>query len=73
MQRPGPWSVLGIVRPACCRPHRPPALLAMCAGLIALFSAVTPFLLGGGVTGQTAFILVGFGLLGLSFGQASGA
>jgi MFS family permease len=48
-------------------------LLAMCAGLIALFSAVTPFLLGGGVTGQTMFILVGFGLLGLSFGQASGA
>jgi MFS family permease len=48
-------------------------LLAICAGLIALFSAVTPFLLGGGVTGQTMFILVGFGLLGLSFGQASGA
>ena len=48
-------------------------LLAMCAGLIALFSVVTPFLLGGGVIGQTIFILVGFGLLGLSFGQASGA
>ena len=48
-------------------------LLAICALLIALFSAMTPFLLGGGVAGQTVFILVGFGLLGLSFGQASGA
>jgi len=48
-------------------------LLAVCALMIALFSAITPFLLGGGVVGQTAFILVGFGLLGLSFGQASGA
>ncbi|WP_448207850.1 MFS transporter [Azospirillum sp. sgz302134] len=48
-------------------------LLAICAGAIALFSAVTPFLLGGGASGQTTFILVGFGLLGLSFGQAAGA
>jgi MFS family permease len=48
-------------------------LLAICAALIALFSAVTPFLLGGDAAGQTAFIIVGFGLLGLSLGQASGA
>nr|WP_084164147.1 MFS transporter [Skermanella stibiiresistens] len=48
-------------------------LLAICAALIAVFSAVTPWLLGGGSTGQTAFIVLGFGLLGLSFGQASGA
>ncbi len=48
-------------------------LLAICAGAIAIFSAVTPFLLGGGATGQTAFILLGFALLGLSFGQAAGA
>lgn len=48
-------------------------LLAFCAFLIALFSAVTPFLLGGNSVGQTAFILLGFGLLGLSFGQAAGA
>lgn len=47
--------------------------LAICAGAIALFSAVTPFLLGGDATGQTVFILLGFGLLGLSFGQAAGA
>jgi len=48
-------------------------LLAICAGLIAVFSIVTPFLLGGGSVGQTVFILVGFALLGLSFGQAAGA
>jgi MFS family permease len=48
-------------------------LLAVCALLIALFSAITPFLLGGGIAAQTVFILVGFGLLGLSLGQASGA
>ncbi|WP_084720729.1 MFS transporter [Skermanella aerolata] len=48
-------------------------LLAISAGLIALFSAVTPFLLGGNSFGQTAFIVLGFGLLGLSFGQAAGA
>jgi MFS family permease len=48
-------------------------LLAICAGLIALFSAVTPLMLGGGYTGETLYVLVGFGLLGLSFGQSAGA
>src|SRR3954463_5165694 len=48
-------------------------LIAICAVLIAGFSALTPLLLGGGATGQSAFILLGFGLLGLSFGQAAGA
>jgi MFS family permease len=48
-------------------------LLAVCAVLIAGFSALTPLLLGGGPIGQSAFILLGFGLLGLSFGQAAGA
>jgi MFS family permease len=43
------------------------------AGLIALFSFVAPFLLGGGRTGETAFMIIGFAILGLSFGQASGA
>lgn len=47
-------------------------LLAICAGLIALFSFVTPLLLGH-PSGQIVFILVGFALLGLSFGQAAGA
>lgn len=48
-------------------------LLAIGAGMIALFSAVTPLMLGGGYTGETLYVLVGFALLGLSFGQSSGA
>jgi MFS family permease len=48
-------------------------LLAICAGLIAVFAVAAPFLLKGGVPGHTAFLVLGFGLLGLSFGQASGA
>ncbi len=48
-------------------------LLAICAVLIGLFSIVTPFLFWGGAIGENVFILVGFGLLGLSFGQAAGA
>ncbi len=41
--------------------------------LIAIFSVLTPRLLGGGVHGQTLFAVVGWGLLGLSLGQAAGA
>jgi len=48
-------------------------LLAVCAVLIALFSFVTPMLLGGGPVARAIFVLVGFALLGLSFGQAAGA
>ncbi|MCW6507590.1 MFS transporter [Lichenifustis flavocetrariae] len=48
-------------------------LIGTTAVLIAIFSFFTPFLLGGGVHGQTTFVLVGFGLLGLAFGQAAGA
>ena len=48
-------------------------LLGTCAVAIAVFSFFTPTLLGGGETGQTTFIFVGFALLGLSFGQAAGA
>jgi MFS family permease len=43
------------------------------AVLIAGFSLVTPWLLGGGKLGQDAFILIGFALLGLSYGQAAGS
>jgi len=43
------------------------------AGLIAVFSGFAPTLLGGGRLGQDVFILFGFALLGLSYGQASGA
>lgn len=48
-------------------------LIGTCAVLIAGYSVLTPFLLGGGYHGEVAFILIGFMLLGLSFGQSSGA
>jgi hypothetical protein len=41
--------------------------------LIAVFSGFAPTLLGGGEVGQDIFILLGFLLLGLSYGQAAGA
>ena len=40
---------------------------------IAVFSGFAPTLLGGGPVSQQVFMLVGFLLLGLSYGQASGA
>jgi MFS family permease len=42
------------------------------AVIIAIFSFSAPFLLDAGGKGQDAFIIIGFGILGLSFGQASG-
>ncbi|QNA89124.1 MHS family MFS transporter [Massilia sp. Dwa41.01b] len=47
--------------------------LGTLAALIAIFSAFVPMLIDGGESGQNAFILIGFGLLGLSYGQAAGA
>lgn len=47
--------------------------LGTLAMLIAAFSVVTPWLLGGGSAGQDAFILIGFVLLGLSYGQSAGS
>jgi MFS family permease len=47
--------------------------LGVLAGLIAVFSAFVPTLMYGGDFGHNVFILVGFGLLGLSYGQAAGA
>jgi MFS family permease len=47
--------------------------LGSLATLIALFSLVTPWLLGGGQMGQDAFILIGCVLLGLSYGQSAGS
>jgi len=41
--------------------------------LIAIFSGFTPNLLGGGLLGEDLFVLLGFLLLGLSYGQAAGA
>jgi MFS family permease len=48
-------------------------LLAICAGAIAVFSVFAPLLLGVGGMGEVLFMMLGFGLLGLSFGQAAGA
>jgi MFS family permease len=48
-------------------------LLGWSAGLIAAFSFFAPFLLGGGDWGEAIFMILGFAILGLSFGQASGA
>ncbi|MDB5828653.1 MAG: arabinose transporter permease [Variovorax sp.] len=47
--------------------------LGTLAILIGVFSLFAPWLLGGGPVLQDLFILVGFGLLGLSYGQAAGA
>jgi MFS family permease len=47
--------------------------LGSLAILIALFSFVAPLLLSNDVFGEDLFILVGFALLGLSYGQAAGA
>jgi len=46
--------------------------LGTLAVMIAVFSGFAPTLLGGGTLGQNVFMLVGFVLLGLSYGQASG-
>lgn len=47
--------------------------LGTLAIMIGIFSGFVPLLLQGGDTGQTVFILLGFALLGLSYGQAAGA
>ncbi len=47
-------------------------LLGGMAVLIGLFSLAAPWLLGGGVAGSNAFLLIGFVLLGLSYGQSAG-
>ncbi|QOF77290.1 MULTISPECIES: MFS transporter [unclassified Variovorax] len=43
------------------------------AAMIAVFSGFAPTLLDGGRIGQDIFIVLGFALLGLSYGQAAGA
>lgn len=47
--------------------------LGTLACLIAVFSGFVPMLMDGGDLGQNIFILLGFTLLGLSYGQAAGA
>jgi MFS family permease len=48
-------------------------LLGVTAAAIAAFSGFAPQMLDGGDVGETAYMVLGFILLGLSFGQASGA
>lgn len=48
-------------------------LLAGTAAAIAVFSGFAPQLLDAGEFGEAAFMILGFALLGLSFGQSSGA
>ena len=48
-------------------------VLGASAAAIAVFSGFAPQLLGAGELGETAFMLLGFLLLGVSFGQSSGA
>ena len=48
-------------------------LLGGCAAAIAAYSGFAPQLLDGGVVGESVFMIVGFILLGLSFGQSSGS
>ncbi|MGS0740911.1 MFS transporter [Glaciimonas sp. GG7] len=47
--------------------------LGALALMIAVLSGFVPTLMDGGELGQNIFILVGFSLLGLSYGQAAGA
>jgi len=47
-------------------------LLGSMAVLIALFSLTVPWMLAGSTAGSNVFLLSGFVLLGLSYGQASG-
>lgn len=48
-------------------------VLAISAVAIAAFSGFAPQLLAGGAVGEIVFMLLGFALLGLAFGQSSGA
>ena len=47
-------------------------LIALCAGLIGAFSLLIPEMFAT-PRGQDLFLILGFGILGLSFGQAAGS
>jgi len=49
------------------------AVLGASAAAIAAFSGFAPQLLGQGTGGEVAFMTIGFAILGISFGQSSGA
>ncbi|RKF17659.1 MFS transporter [Altericroceibacterium spongiae] len=48
-------------------------LLGWCAVAIGIFAVLAPLLLSGGQFGEAIYMLGGFAILGLSFGQCSGA
>ncbi len=48
-------------------------LLLICAVAIAVFALIAPLLLDGGQVGEFVYMVSGCALLGLSFGQSSGA
>lgn len=48
-------------------------LLISCAVAIAIFAVVAPLLLDGGLIGEFVYMVIGCAILGLSFGQSSGA
>lgn len=48
-------------------------LLIVCAVAIGIFALVAPVLLNGGQVGEFLYMVIGFTLLGFSFGQSSGA
>ncbi|KKB75793.1 arabinose ABC transporter permease [Devosia soli] len=47
-------------------------LLGVSAGMIGVYSIFAPLLLGAGPVGEVIYMVVGFALLGVSFGQSSG-
>lgn len=49
------------------------AVLGVSAVLIGAYSGFAPQLLGAGGVGETVYMIAGFALLGLAFGQSSGA
>jgi len=49
------------------------SFLGTLATAIGVFALAAPFMLGGGKPGHAAFLLIGFVLLGLSYGQAAGS
>ncbi|TDR89656.1 putative MFS family arabinose efflux permease [Enterovirga rhinocerotis] len=49
------------------------AIAAVLIGLFSLCSIAAPLLFGDSLAGQTIYVILGFGLLGLSYGQAAGA
>ncbi|MCF7701255.1 MFS transporter [Loktanella sp. M215] len=48
-------------------------LLTVCAVAIGIYALFAPSLLSGGIAGEVVYMFTGFALLGLSFGQCSGA